>query len=372
MKNFRANPEYFKYPASKFKTYYALTKYNFSEIELFSDKPCIYITPKTSPIDETLIRKCIKNKFVFLRDEIVMKISKGKASQKEQEKLFKEIKILNDEGFSLAILYGSSPTIFGENETLSEDLIMFLKNTNLDVKFLTFPGEYFAYPIWADKPRKSKIFASQQMTIRQRYLEGLSKKDVIESFNSSIPSSATSYLFKYPITINSNELASGFERVLYSCPHCKKLFTIYSEFSCIKCKECGMVVEFSPDGKILFSKNLSSFDDIENYQFKCLTNNDLTINELIKYKNVTQIISENCKKQVKLNVILQVYAENLIIKNSVTNKKISINYEDIEYINYFYGNMIKIKTKNAKEFCFVGNSNENFFIIKDLIKLNKN
>lgn len=372
MKKVKINLEYFKYPASKIKTYYTLSKYNFSEIELSSNTPCIYITPKTAPIDEILISKCIKNKFVFLRDEIISKLSSNKLSQKEHDKLLKEIKTLTNEGFSFSILYGLSPTIFGKNEKLSEPLIFFLKSTNLDVKFLTFPGEYFAYPIWANKPRKSKIFACQQITVKQRYLEGLSKKEVIESFNNSIPSSATNYLLKYPITINSNELASGFEKVLYACPHCKKLFTIYSEYSCIKCRECGMVVEFSNDGKILFSNNLSSFDEIENYQYKCLTKNDLTVNKLIEYKNVIQIISENCKKQVKLNVILQVYAEYLIIKNSITNKKNTINYEDIEFIDYFYGNMIKIKTKNAKEFCFIGNSNENFFIIKDLMKLNKN
>lgn len=372
MKKFKANLEYFKYPVSKIKTYYILSKFNFSAIELSSNTPCIYVTPKTAPIDEILISKCIKDKFVFLRDEILLKISSGKISQKEQDTLLKEIKTLVNEGFSISILYGSSPTIFGENEKLSTPLILFLKNAKLDVKFLTFPGEYFAYPIWTNKPRKSKIYSCQQMTIKQRYLEGLSQKEVVESFNSSIPSSATNYLFKYPISINSNELANGFEKVLYACPHCKKLFTIYSQYSCIKCKECGMVVEFSDDGKILFSSNLSSFDEIENYQYKCLAKNDLTVNKLIEYKNITQVISENCKKQIKLSIILQIYAENLIIKNSITNKKTTINYEDIEFIDYFYGNMIKIKTKNAKEFCFIGNSNENFFIIKDLIKLNKN
>ena len=95
----------------------------------------------------------LSDKFVFLRDEIIEKVSLGKLSQKEHEKLLNEIKTLSDENYSLSILYGSSPTIFGKNEKLSEALILFLRATKLDIKFLTFPGEYFAYPIWADEPR---------------------------------------------------------------------------------------------------------------------------------------------------------------------------------------------------------------------------
>ena len=372
MKKFKPNLEYFENSISKLKTYFTLKKFDFAPIEVTSNSPCIYLSPKTSQIDKYLISKCIKDKFVFLRDEIIEKVSLGKLSQKEHEKLLNEIKTLSDENYSLSILYGSSPTIFGKNEKLSEALILFLRATKLDIKFLTFPGEYFAYPIWADEPRNTRIFACQQITIKQRFLEGFSKKEIIEQFSHSSPSSASTYLSKYPVSINSNKLASGLDRVVYACLHCKKLLSVYSEFSCLKCKECGMVAEFSPDGKILFSNNLSSFDDIENYQFKCLTKNDLTINELKTYNNVTQIISEKCKKQIKLNVILQIYAENLVIKNSVTGKKISIKYEDIELFNLSYNNILKLKTKNAKEFCFIGNSNENFLIIRDLIKLNKN
>ena len=372
MEKFKINTNYFKCPPSKIRNYFVLSKYDFVPIELTNKYPCIFVTPKVSPIDENLISKCIKDKFVFIKDDIVKKISLGELSQKDQAKLLNEIKKLSDEGFSISILYGTSPSIFGEFEKLSEKIILFLKSTNLDIKFLTFPGEYFSHPVWSNKPRKTKIHSSQQLSIKQRFLEGLTEKEVIASFNNNTPSSATTYLTKYPIWINSNELARGIERVMYCCPHCKKLFSIYSEFSCVKCRDCGMVIEFSPDGKILFSNNLNSFDNIQKFQFDCLIKNELTINEIVQYKNITQIISENCKNKIKIKVILQVYAEKLVIVNSLTNRKQTINFEDINYFEYFYGNMIKIKTKNAKEFCFVGNSFENFLIIKDLITLNKN
>ena len=372
MEKFKPNLEYFALPKSNFINNLVLSKYDFLPIELNSKTPCIYLTQKTDSIDKNLIRKCIISNFVFIKDDIISKISNGELKEKEQKKLLNEINLLAKNNYSISIIYGTSPTIFGKNELLSESFIEFLKNTNLDIKFLTFPGEYFSSPIWADKPRRSKIVTSQQVTIKQRFLEGLKQDEIISYFQNSIPASASTYLSKYPITIHSNNLASGIERIMYCCPHCKKLFSIYSEFSCVKCRECGMVVEFSPDGTILFSNELSSFDDIEDFQFNNLIKNDLTINQLVEYKNVIQVFYENCKKPIKINVILQLYAEKMIIINNLTKKQTTVEFEDIEFIEYLKNNTIKFKTKNAKQFCFIGNSNENFFIIKDLVKLNKN
>ena len=372
MEKFKPNLEYFNLPKSNFFNNLVLSKYEFLPTELYSKSPCIYISPKTDEIDKNLIRKCIKDKFVFLKDELVSKISNDELKENQKKKLLEEIVAITKEGFSISIIYGTNPTIFGENEKLSKSLIEFLKNTKLDVKFLTFPGEYFASPIWSDKPRKTKILASQQITIKQRFLEGLTDNEIFDYFQNSIPSSASTYLSKYPVTIFSNSLASGVERVLYCCPHCKNLFSIYSEFSCVKCRACGMVIEFSPEGTILFSKELKSFDQIENFQLNNLLNKDLTINQLVEYENVIQNISENCKKTIKINVILQLYAEKLVIKNGLTKKQTTIYFEDIEFIEYLKNNTVRFKTKNAKEFCFTGKNNENFYIIKDLIKLNKN
>ena len=46
--------------------------------------------------------------------------------------------------------------------------------------------------------------------------------------------------------------------------------------------------------------------------------------------------------------------------------------EDIETIKYSHGNKVFLQTRNAKSYNFCGNNNENFLIIQDLAKINKN
>lgn len=372
MEKFKVNSDYFFKPKNKLSNNWILRKYNFNKIDIYDEKPCIYLSPMVSVIDYNLIAKCLNIKFVFLKNEIVAEINSDKLDKNNKQKLLGEIKSLITAGYSIAFLWNNSPSIFGENEKLTESLARFLRETKLDVKFLTFPGEFFAIPMWSEVQRNTKIFASQKIKVEARMLEGLSLKEIIKAYQNSVPASATQYSNKYPVEMRSNCLATGLERVMYACPNCKKLLSLYSECSCIKCKECGSAIELSKNGEILFTKNLSNFDDIEKFQFSCLKHSEFDINKIIEYNKLTQILSEKCKKTVKINIILQIYAEKMIVVNPLTHKKTTYYYEDFEKVNYSFKNSLHITTKNAKQLHFFGNSNENLLIIKDLVKINKN
>lgn len=372
MKKIIINDEYFTKRIPRLINKFNLSRFNFEAIDLYDAKPCIYISPRTSIIDYNLISKCISAKFVFIKSSVINQINLGSIKQKQLDELLKEMETLSGFGYSFAFCWNNSPTIFGDNTSVSENMSLFLKKTNLDVKFLTFPGLYFCYPMWAKKPRTNKIFACQKITVKNYMLKGLSQKEIVKTFNQATPSSAMAYANKYPVHVKSNSRASGLETIIYACPNCKSLLSLYSEFSCLKCKTCGSAFEVNEDGKILFAKYISNFDDINNFQFNALTKKDLDKNKLITYDKITQISSENCKKTTNNDVILQIYPEKLILKNKEINKTKEIFFEDVEYVNLSFRNSICIKPKNAKQLYFYGKNNENLLIIKDLVKLNKN
>lgn len=372
MEKLKINPNYFTKPKSKLINNLTLSKYSFYKIDIYDEKPCIYISPNVSIIGKNLITKCLNIKFVFLKEDIVSKINSNKLSEKEENLLLEEIKSLTNFGYSISLFWNDTPSLFGENEKITKYLALFLHKTKLDVKFLSFPGEFFALPVWSQNYRKTKIYANQKIIIRARNLEGLNKKEIEKTFHDLTPSSANEYRKKFPVNIQSNNTAVGLEQVIYACPNCKKLLSLYSEYSCIKCKECGSAIEFGKNGNILFSKNISSFDDIADFQFSCLNKHDFNIYEIIQYNKITQILSENCKKTINIDIILHIYAEKLVIENPLTHKKTNYYYEDFESVNYFQNNLLSITTKNAKRLNFFGKNNENLLIIKDLVKINKN
>lgn len=371
MKKYKINKEIFIIPKSRFLSKLALSKYDFERIDLYDETPCVYISPKTAVIDYDLITNCMTSKFVFLHEKIVTKINTSQLNKKQQDLILNEIEENKKHGYSLALLWSSNPTIFGNNLPVSKELALFLSKTKMDIKFLTFPGEYFAYPIWANKPRPNKIFAYQKITIKSYMLKNLNNNEIHEVFINSTPSSATNYAHKFPVHIKSNNKAVGLEKLIYCCPTCNKLLNLYSEFSCIKCRNCGSAFELSQDGLVLFSKKFNSIEEIENYQFKALAKSNFKKDMISKYTQITQILSEKCKKISKIPVILQIYAEKLIIKNTRNNSETTIYYEDVDSIKELSNNII-IKTKNANLIHFIRNSNENFIIIKDLVKINQN
>lgn len=372
MKKINLNTKHFDFPKPNIINNIILSKYSFDKIDIFDDTPCVYVTPKISKLDRNFIQKCLNKKFVFLNENIFSKIENGTISPLEKENILNEIQELSKLGFSISIPLASFPTVFGENEQISKDFALFLYKTKLDIKFLTFPCEYFAVPVWAENYRNTKIYSCQNVTIHPRMLEGLSEKEIVKTIQSYTPSSASTYQSKYYINLKSNRLAQGLEKIIYCCPNCENLVSLYSEFSCVKCKNCGSAFELSPDGKILFTQKFNNFDQVENFQYSALTKKDFDINMIIEYNKITQFFSKNCKKTAKFNVILQIYPEKLIIKNQLTNQNSEIFYEDIENVNYLFNNTLEVIPKNANQFYFQGNNNENLLIIKDLVKINKN
>lgn len=372
MRKININLDFFDKPAPSFINNFRLSKYSFDSIDLFSKEPCVYITPNTSLIDKMLITKCISTKFLFIKDKIVDQINNKSLPDNIYNQLINEIQSLADCGYVFALIWNSTPTLFGNNEMVSIPLAEFLFKINLDVKFLTFPSLYFAYPMWAKTPRKTKIYTNQTITLRRHMLKGLPVNEIVKLFKESTPASANTYSKKFLTNIKSNNRAMGLERIMYCCPECENLCSIYSEFSCIKCRDCGSVFEINNDGQILFSKKLNNFDNIENYQYNVLIKKDFNINELVCYDNIFQIFIQNCKKIVKIIVKLQIYVDKIIITNTITQKQTLIHLEDIIDTKYLFNNTIIIKTKNAKELRFCGKNNENLLIIRDLVKINKN
>lgn len=362
--------EYFEMPPNRLKCKVVsfLRAFVPNNIELVN--PHIVICNKTGMFDKILVTNLITSNFVFLKDSVIEKIYNDDFPSNKKKELLKNLNYLKNAFISVVIFPEFNYSIFGKSEELPQKITDFLCETNFDLKFLTLVGSYFNYPIWASKPRLSSINISQQFSINSKSLARLSLEEKNLAINNYMPSSATIYSSRFPIMIKSNNIAENIESIVYACPKCGTLFSVYSEYNYLKCRECGSAIEFAHNGQISLSSTIHTFDDFDEFLLNNLKNRSFSIKPLITYNSVflmTRLL--NGKIRELGQITFSIFANKIEIKTS--NKTTTIKFSEIKNIKLIEENTIIIFTKK-EEFVVRGINKENFYILFHLQKINNN
>lgn len=365
------NLEFFELPQKNFLWNFMARNFIMDNREIDSLNPCIFLCYNMSKLSKKLIASAVRNKFVFINEETRISIIKGTLSKTKYNELLKCIKTLNENDYSIVFINGEFPSIFGEYQQVNKPTASFLYDTELDIKFLLFPAEYYSMPMWSENERRCKIHPIQNITATHRKLEGFSQDETFDYLNYLTPASANQYSKKYPIIIREHNKASFLERIMYCCPKCSSFFTLYSEFSCIKCTNCLAAIEIANDGSILFSNSIKSFDDINEFLYSSLTQKGFDINPLITYDNLLLLEALDQKTKYAKTLKMAIYADKFTLELE-NGKPQTFEYNDVNEINLTFNNTMVISTSNNKSFIIKGNDRDNLYIMKDLVKLNKN
>lgn len=364
------NEKYFELPPSKFVSGIISKRFNFSTTKTIEYKSMLYLFNKTSNFDKFLITSAFELNFVFLKDFVVEKLYSNSLTKDEEQELKKSFKQLKSVNISVVMFPEKNCTIFGNFQKLPHIVTDFLANTKMNIQFFNIAGMFYAKPVWSLQKRKVQTKLNKVSSISEASLRNLSSDEINAKINDSTPSTASTYAKKFPIKILTNNRAEGLDRVVYCCPRCEKLFHVYSEFNCLKCSSCDSAIEISDDGSLLFSKTIENIDEFKDFQFKKLSRTIFGNGPIFEYNHVfftTRILPKNSKFISGLN--FQIYADKIVFsKNNFRN---TIKIKDIEDIRFYPENVVIIKEKDGIEFVFQGKTHENFYIIYDLMKLNK-
>ena len=362
------NTEFFEQKSMFLKQKLVSSKFNFHVIKHEIKSPAVYICNKTTSHDKALVSSAVRGNYVFLKDSIIQDLYKNKLTKETKNELFKALKLLRENKISIFIFPEKNITLFGACDNLPLSITEFLYETGYDLKFFYLIGTYIVSPIWSKVKRASETkFIIHNHKLDNATLSNHSEIERNSEINHLMPSSASAYITKFETRLKSNKLAENIETLVYSCPHCKSFFSLYSEFNCLKCRECGAFLEFSNDGKILFSNIISNFDDFEKFLYQTLKYKEFDNNPIVEYKN---LILFNYKTNNKTKNItgthLKIFADKLIIENTNFNKTITIS--EIEDVSLLNNNTINIDLKD-QTISLTGKNKENFYILIDLFKL---
>lgn len=363
------NEKYFEMPDNIIKSKLVAHKFNFIKNKINLLHPLLFVCNKTTIYDKALISQTIKGTFVFLKDSVIQDLYNGTLSAKERTEILNTFKRLKEAYISVVVFPEKNITIYGKTSNVPEIVTTFLHETEYNIKFLSLVGTYFSMPIWSKRFRYCETRFHNQFTFKYDDRNGLAKTEINEAFNNYMPSSATVYSHKYNPYIHSNAKADGLERIFYACPNCKSLFSIYSEFNCIKCKNCGTAVECSTNGNLLLSSNITDFDSYADFQFNVLSNEFFDSKKLmVKYDSIKVLMLDNIEKGENIDIAtLEIYCNHFKLK--YFDKTETYKIQDIKETIYHTGNTLEIILNNGKNLMIKGDSNENFLIIADLKRI---
>ena len=259
-------------------------------------------------------------------------------------------------------------TVFGDFQKIPRIITDFIYKLKFEhINFVNLIGSYFIEPIWIDNDRMCTTKIDSRFSLKDYHTIKITLEEFNTEFNKYIPSSASIYSKKYPVFVRGNKLAEHFERVFYICPHCKNFLQLYSEYCCIKCKDCGSAFEFTENYEINLTNNFKNLDEAKNFQYSYLSSLKQTESKLFTYKDIT--FSEN-EMVTKNTIDLIIYQTKLYFE--YYGGKIDLSFDDIEDIFLSYDNTLHIKIKNIKDYyIFRGLKNENLYIIVDLVDIYK-
>ncbi len=363
------NEDYFELPDGFIKSKLTALKFNYIKNKINLMHPFLFVCNKTTLFDKKLLSQTFKGHFVFLKDSVIQKLYDGTLDETERKNILSAFARLKEALISVVVFPEKNITIYGKTGHIDESVTQFLHETKYNMKFISLVGTYFASPIWAKEFRRCETRFHNQFTFKYIDRDGLSKAEICEAFNNYMPSSATVYSNKYNPYIYSNAKAAGLESIFYACANCKSLFSIYSEFNCIKCKNCGTAVECSSNGNFMLSSNITDFDSYADFQYDILSKQFFDEKKLmVKYDGIKVLRKNENEESESINLAnLEIYCNHFKLKFA-SSKDETYKLKDIKELNYYTGNTLEIKLNNKKTFMIKGDNNENFLIIADLKK----
>ncbi len=362
-----ADLKFFELPENSLKSKLTFLKYTVTASKISTERVDVFLCNKTSNLDKLLISEYFDFSFVILKDEVVKQISEGTISKTDLAELLNSINTLKTAFISVVIFPEVQKSIFGRVSQLSNNITDFIKKIGLSVRIVTLVGTYFSNPIWSNRKMPCNLKLEQRFSISKNEIATLSDKEFFNKLNNLMPSSASVYASKYPLFVRDNKRAEGLEKIFYVCPNCRKFLSLYSEFNCVKCRECGTAIEISNNFEINLSKRVRDFDEFEDFQFNLLASCTFTKNALKTYED-TFICT------VLDNIIVPVTKSKLkIFENKIDfvekEKNVSLGFKNILSIELRDENIILIVTKNQEKIAFLGKNNENFVILIDIFRI---
>lgn len=232
------------------------------------------------------------------------------------------------EGSSICIFVEGNRTFSGELCYFDESIAKLITLLKKPVVICNILGGYGTDPRFSKDIRKGKMHVG----IKKIYSEDEIKNMSIEEIYDSIKEGINVDNFNYYDSYKSNNRAMFLERVVYKCPICGELHTLYSKRNTLYCSNCNLEVTYNED--LTFTSSNPNFKfryvkDWYNYQIEQIKLLNINDTDLIYKEKVMLVNPRKYKSKKKIgNGMMYFYGDK--IRFEFKKKNIEFKFDDIE------------------------------------------
>ena len=154
------------------------------------------------------------------------------------------------DGVTLPLVYSTSK------------LIRMLK---VPVVTVVFKGGFFSQPRWSFHIQKGKVTMDYKILFHGDEVKSMKVSDIHSKLAKALSFDEIEYQKEVNVTYKGKKPAEFLEQVLYTCPSCHTIGTMYSDKNMLSCKECGYELEYTALRNFISKKNDVVFNNIRDW-----------------------------------------------------------------------------------------------------------
>lgn len=239
-----------------------IKKFNFKSEKIDIKSPFIVLANHTTDYDAILIATAFKQPIHFVMSDHVssipvagklvehlvdtIPITKSTLDPSSVKKMFRVAK----NGGALGLFPEGNKSFSGVMSDMKPSIAKLLKKLNIPVVLYAIEGGYLSSPRWTKVKRKGYMYGKVRTIIDTDELARLSEEELFNKVVAGISVSAYDVQAARKIEYVGEDLAKNVESLLYMCPVCHKLSTVYGEHNHIKCHNCDLLGEYDTYGYV--------------------------------------------------------------------------------------------------------------------------
>lgn len=172
------------------------------------------------------------------------------------------------EGGNIAIFPEGNRTYSGKLCYIDPAIVKLIQHLNIPVICYNIHGGYGTSPRWASHISKGKMCGEVKCIINPNEYHELTNEEFYNMLIKAIDVSDAPSI----VPFHSSKRAEKLERVLYHCPSCHQVGSLYTKGSMIQCKKCQLSVQYTPNLTFQGSIDFHTVNDWYQYQVEYINN----------------------------------------------------------------------------------------------------